>query len=287
MATQQSFAKKGIRADGNGGRRRGRSRATPVRLKPSTQVCETIGASSRVMSLAPMRPQGVGVSACVLHVFETFGCGGFLLDRERELLFLNPTGMDCLGDGLMMRGKRVAATDRDSDLRLQSLIGAVLSSTETAYGSSSVWLQRESKLPLAVHLVRLGEEARPALKAAHLLLVAFDPERCQPLTPNMLIDLFGLTPAEASIALGIASGWHLAEIAAARRVKIGTVRVYSKTAFRKTGTRGQAELAALLTRLAFLARHPRNSSDGRIRFATLADFAPRTDRENAARDPKH
>jgi hypothetical protein len=171
-----------------------------------------------------MRPEGLAVPACVLHVFESFGCGGFLLDRERRLLFLNPTGVECLGDGLMMRGKQVAAMDRESDVRMQSLIGAALNSTDGTCGSASVWLRRHSTLPLAVRIVRLEDVARPALKGASLLLVTFDPERCRPPPPEMLTDVFGLTPAEASVATGIAGGRHLAEIAAGRGVKIGTVR---------------------------------------------------------------
>ncbi|HKD31136.1 MAG TPA: helix-turn-helix transcriptional regulator [Xanthobacteraceae bacterium] len=199
-----------------------------------------------------MRPEGLAAPACVLHVFESFGCGGFLLDRERQVLLLNPTGVDCLGDGLMMRAKRMAAMDRQSDVRLQSLMEAALNSTDGAYGSASMLVRRDPRLPLAVRIVHVEEEARAALKAS-LLLVAFDPARCQPPPPDMLTDLFGLTPAEARVAIGVVDGRHLAEIAADRGVKIGTVRNYSKIAFRKTGTRGQAELAALLTRLAFLA----------------------------------
>src|SRR5215831_13324944 len=182
-----------------------------------------MGASSRAMSLSPMRPEGLAIPACLLHVFESFGCGVFLLDRERQLLFLNPTGVDCLGDGLTLRGKQVAAADRESDVRL----------------------------PLVVHVVRLEENVQPVLRGASVLLVVFDPECCQPPPPGMLIDLFGLTPAEASVAIGIVGGRHLTEIAVDRGVKVGTVRTYSKTVFAKTRTRSQAELAALLTRLAF------------------------------------
>ena len=256
MATQQSsLPKKGLRAGGvggNGGRRGEGSNASAVRWKLPSESWERVSASTRVMSSARMRPEGLAAPACVLHVFESFGCGGFLLDRERQVLLLNPTGVDCLGDGLMMRAKRMAAMDRQSDVRLQSLMGAALNSTEGAYGSASMLVRRGSRLPLAVRIVHLEEEARAALKAS-LLLVAFDPERCDTPRVDMLTDLFGLTPAEASVAIGIVGGRHLAEIAADRDVKIGTVRAYSKIVFGKTGTRGQAELAALLTRLAFLA----------------------------------
>jgi hypothetical protein len=40
----------------------------------------------------------------------------------------------------------------------------------------------------------------------------------------MLTDMFGLTPTEASVAIGIVGGKQLAEIAADRVVKTGTVR---------------------------------------------------------------
>jgi DNA-binding CsgD family transcriptional regulator len=69
----------------------------------------------------------------------------------------------------------------------------------------------------------------------------------------MLAEMFGLTPAEAGVAAGIAAGRQLAEIATDRGVGIETIRWYSKVVFGKTQTRGQAELAALLTRLAVLA----------------------------------
>ena len=228
------------------------------------------------MSSGSEAAAGCAATACILSVLDSLGhggflldnerqvlahnsigCGGFLLDGEQQFLFLNPTGVDCLGDGLMMRGKRVAATDRESDVRLQSLIGAALNSTDVTCGSTSVWVRRDSKLPLTVHIVRFGEEVRPALKGASLLLVAFDPERCKPPPPDMLTDVFGLTPAEANVAVGIVEGRHLADIAADRGVKTGTVRAYSKTAFAKTGTRGQAELAVLLTRLAYLTMAPK------------------------------
>jgi hypothetical protein len=75
------------------------------------------------------------------------------------------------------------------------------------------------------------------LNSAHLLLVSYDPENCQVPPPGMLTDMFGLTPAEASVAIGIVAGKQLAEIAADRGVKTGTVRVYSKTVFANSDSR--------------------------------------------------
>jgi DNA-binding CsgD family transcriptional regulator len=65
----------------------------------------------------------------------------------------------------------------------------------------------------------------------------------------VLADIFNLTPTEAHIAVAIASGRRLPEIAADRGIRIETVRTHSKRVFAKTRTRGQVELTALLTRL--------------------------------------
>lgn len=59
----------------------------------------------------------------------------------------------------------------------------------------------------------------------------------------------GLTSAEAQIALSLADGQTIAEIAEARRASIHTVRNQVKSALWKTGSRRQAELVALVERL--------------------------------------
>jgi DNA-binding CsgD family transcriptional regulator len=114
-----------------------------------------------------------------------------------------------------------------------------------------------------VRIFRFDENAQPALNSARLLLVSYDPEHFQVPPADMLTHMFGLTPTEASVAIGIVGGKHLADIAADRGVKTGTVRAHSKTVFAKTRTRGQAELAALVTRVAFLIP-PRDAEDASV-----------------------
>ena len=59
---------------------------------------------------------------------------------------------------------------------------------------------------------------------------------------------FGLTTAEARIALGIARGKTLAAIAEAHGIVVSTARTQLKSVFKKTGTHRQAELAVMLAR---------------------------------------
>jgi len=190
-------------------------------------------------------------TACVLSVFEALGYGGFVLDREKRVLAHNSIAVKVLGSGLTLQAGRVAATDRASNRRLHRMVEAVLGG-EGPPGAASVSVQRDSRLPLLVLILRLEDGGWVAANAARLLLIACDPERSRMPQGHMLAEMFGLTPTEVGVAIGIATGRQLAEIAADRGVGIETVRWYSKVVFGKTQTRGQAELAALLTRLALL-----------------------------------
>lgn len=72
-------------------------------------------------------------------------------------------------------------------------------------------------------------------------------------TPVVEIDRvaqwFGLTPAEARLAVALAAGDTLQDYAALRAVSLNAVRFLLKGIFRKTGANSQAQLVALLARL--------------------------------------
>ena len=57
-----------------------------------------------------------------------------------------------------------------------------------------------------------------------------------------------LTPAEARVARAIAEGGDLKTLAAGLSLSVDTLRGQLKSVFRKTGTRRQNELAALILR---------------------------------------
>jgi DNA-binding CsgD family transcriptional regulator len=210
-------------------------------------------AGEQAASLTPTQIDGLAAGIYVLNIFDSLGYGGFLLDHGRQVFAHNRIAANCLGDGLTLRGKRLTATDRESDMRLQKLIESALKSAEDRDTPVSIGVRRDFRLPLVVRTLHLAKDRRPVLHSATLLVVASDPEFSHVPPVNMLSEIFGLTPSEASVAIGIAAGRQLGEIAADRGVKIETVRVHSKIVFSKTRTRGQSELAALLTRLAFPA----------------------------------
>lgn len=66
---------------------------------------------------------------------------------------------------------------------------------------------------------------------------------------DVLRRLFGLTRAEASVALAVLHGRGLQAVADELYVTLSTVRVHLQHVFEKTGTHRQVELATLLLAL--------------------------------------
>ena len=70
-----------------------------------------------------------------------------------------------------------------------------------------------------------------------------------PATVRTLSDLFGLSTAEARIAIWIAQGFSIEDVAAQFLIRPGTVRNHLKAIFQKMGVSRQTQLSALMLRL--------------------------------------
>src|SRR5262245_47874182 len=122
-----------------------------------------------------MRPLScAAIPACMLNVLESLRYGAFLLDLRGRVLSLNMIAFGCLGDGLVLGGEHLSATDRDTDHRLQYVVGSALKSGSAPM--SSVAVRRHARLPLVLRIVRLGDDAPQTPGSPRLLLLALDPE---------------------------------------------------------------------------------------------------------------
>jgi DNA-binding CsgD family transcriptional regulator len=83
---------------------------------------------------------------------------------------------------------------------------------------------------------------------AVLLQVADPSARANP-QRALLVEAFGLTPAEADLATDLLAGLSVREIAAASERSVATVRTHLASLLAKTGTARQSELVRLLMRL--------------------------------------
>jgi len=68
-------------------------------------------------------------------------------------------------------------------------------------------------------------------------------------TEHLLRHVFGLTPAEARLAQGLARGDALAQVAGTLGIKMSTARTQLAVIFAKTQTPRQSALVAVLTRI--------------------------------------
>jgi DNA-binding CsgD family transcriptional regulator len=108
-------------------------------------------------------------------------------------------------------------------------------------------LPRDDRPPMIIHILPLRRAAHDIFSGGDLLLAAttFNASSFVP-SPNVLTGLFDLTPAEAKLAIALAGGGSLKQVAASNGIKISTARYYLEQVFQKTGTHQQSELVALL-----------------------------------------
>ena len=192
----------------------------------------------------------------ILRVLDALRCGGSLLDFRGRVLALNVIALSFLGDGLVLGADRLSATDRITDQRLQGMVDSALVLTKKHSANLCVAVQRRSGPPLVVRLVRLEEDGQRAPGLAMFLLLMLDPQTRQKPAPEILTQAFALTRAEVGYRdRHSVRKDALAQIAAARGIKIGTVRSVLKERCSRRHRRvvRPNSWKLVITRLAFLA----------------------------------
>jgi DNA-binding CsgD family transcriptional regulator len=108
---------------------------------------------------------------------------------------------------------------------------------------------RGDQRPLAMHAVPVGDGT---LNGVHTAIILIDLEEAPEPNPTVLQKMFGLTAAEADLAIRIARGETPADIAQEKKITIATVRSQLASVLAKTRTKRQAELVSLLARVSIL-----------------------------------
>ncbi|MEZ5967439.1 MAG: helix-turn-helix transcriptional regulator, partial [Hyphomonas sp.] len=104
----------------------------------------------------------------------------------------------------------------------------------------------DERAALVVHMIPVRRSALDLFVGSHVLLV-FTPVTVPAAAPiELMRSLFDLTPSEARVARGLATGETLDDIAEAGGVAMSTVRSQLRAVLQKTGCSRQAELVALL-----------------------------------------
>jgi DNA-binding CsgD family transcriptional regulator len=192
----------------------------------------------------------------LIDALPTFHCGAILLDWRGRVLRMNAKAEATMGHGIGVRAGMLTAAARDCDRALQKLIGSVITRGPLyqAEPIGAVTIGRPGARPFVVHGAPLARSAQDLFQQARAVLMIIDPETQLSPQESVLRQAFGLTRAEASVAVALSSGRGVDEIARMRGVSIGTLRNQLKIILAKTDTRRQAGLVALLLRYAVVGQ---------------------------------
>jgi DNA-binding CsgD family transcriptional regulator len=92
----------------------------------------------------------------------------------------------------------------------------------------------------------IGRLADLSIKDAAALVFVIDPARMTAIPLERIMDAYGLTRAEAKVALAAAAGNTVAETARLLSLSPNTIKTHLRKVFAKTSTRRQTELAKLM-----------------------------------------
>ncbi len=176
-----------------------------------------------------------------------------LVDVSGKVVFLNKQarGIVSLGEGLRLHRGRLTIDNAQQNAILNGLIARAVATSlgVSAVAGGAMPVPRSSKRPLHLLVSPIASDSSSLPARAAAAIFIDDPET-QPLVPaDVLRTLFGLTPAEARLALTILDGNSVSEAAELNGVTRETVKSQMKAVLAKTRTRRQGELIRMLSRL--------------------------------------
>jgi DNA-binding CsgD family transcriptional regulator len=171
------------------------------------------------------------------------------LGRDGLVLAMNQDVEAVFDAELRVSNGRLCIRDGKARQRLEQLTSGWTAAGGAGPLRNSVVARRETKKPILMKLLPVHGAARSPFFGARFILTLTDLEAAGRSSLQLISEAFSLTPAEAKVAALVASGISPDAIAAQLNVSRETVRNQIKTAFSKTGTHRQSELAALIARV--------------------------------------
>jgi DNA-binding CsgD family transcriptional regulator len=186
--------------------------------------------------------------------------GALLVTGDARPVFANRRAEEIIayGDGLRLNREGLCAATTSESASLRRLIAGATASSGEAPSGGSMRLRRPSGTPLGLTVVPVATPMildLPSRLRPLVLVLITDPSRApEASSADWLRTLYDLTPREARVAFEIAHGRGMVAAAERLGVKRSTVVTHLKQVFAKTGVSHQAELTALVERLAALER---------------------------------
>lgn len=194
------------------------------------------------------------------RILDRLAMGVVLLDAHRRVLYANAAARHHSRDGgpLRLRHAGLSAVSQPHAQKLGELIRLALMGAP-AGTMSTPQTTEASLLTLLVTPLRgrdIGRFSDLGMRDAAVLIFIIDPANKHGLPEAWVRDAYGLTPAEAKVALAAGSGLPIPEVARQLGLSPNTVKTHLRKVFAKTATTRQAELARLMASLAMVDEQP-------------------------------
>lgn len=192
--------------------------------------------------------------------FDNLEAALVLLDAFGQVALANPSARAILGQGkeLYLRKQELVAEGVNESAQLKSLLAKAIgtSTGKFTFGGGVMPVHRVGKKALQILVSPLRSEKGVLPGGAVVAVFINDPERQPPIPTEVLGTLFGLTAAEARLAVTLMEGRSLSEASEVRGLSRETVKSQLSAIFSKTDTKRQGELIRLLARVPALGAKP-------------------------------
>ena len=193
-------------------------------------------------------------SATVTALLDNRRIGVIHLDWRGRIMAANDRARGILrrGDGLSDRDGLLRARAPDDQARLERLVGDALPVSGGVTVSGSTLLRRSAVLrPFVVHVKPVGV-GQPDYGARHasVLVLIVEPGRQHRVNPDLVAATLQLTPAETQVAVWLAEGKSVRDMAEAAGHTEDTIYWHLKRIYRKQSISRQADLVRLVLSLA-------------------------------------
>ena len=180
--------------------------------------------------------------------------GVVLLDENGYPIYVNPVAQSIFEShpAIEITPKGINAYQREQNKSLRKTIVDISTNGVKGYKTSGVTFglkHPEKILPLTVMLspyAGLDLDIHEVASEARVLMYLSDPDASAAISTDSLQQLYGLSDAEATIAIAIANGFTLEQITETNHVTENTVKTQLKSVFRKTNSNRQVDLVRLL-----------------------------------------
>ena len=190
------------------------------------------------------------LATSALSAMETLAHAVLLLDRAGRILHANVPADRLLSgrDGLRVVEGRLHGATQPVTSRLDAILAQAAGAGRMPARAGALRLPRLGPAaPLALLAMPLGSAADWTMPGGPaILLTITDPQSSSPPAADHLAALFGLTAAEASLAVDLLSGLDTREIAARSGRSVTTVRTHLVRLMAKADVSRQSELMRVL-----------------------------------------